>query len=105
MRSRRRRKLAGNAGVPFIGALLGRASAKCLRRARSAENSWKWLDSQDKRSGMQRGSAEIFLGLGLIILGILALKLTDHNYWWALIALGAVVGSHGGISVSQRARV
>lgn len=53
---------------------------------------------------MQRGSAEIFLGIGLIILGILALKLTDENYWWAVVALGAVVGSHGGISVSQRAR-
>jgi hypothetical protein len=53
---------------------------------------------------MQRGTAEIFLGLGLIILGILALKLTDQNYWWALIALGAVAGSHGAISISQRAR-
>ena len=54
---------------------------------------------------MQRGTAEVFLGLGLIILGILALKLTDQNYWWALIALGAIVGSKGGIAVSQRARV
>jgi hypothetical protein len=54
---------------------------------------------------MQRGTAEIFLGLGLIIIGFLALKLTDHNYWWASIALGAIVGSKGGISVSQRARV
>jgi hypothetical protein len=54
---------------------------------------------------MQRGSAEIFLGLGLIVLGILALKLTDQNFWWAAIALGAIVGSHGGISVSQRSRV
>jgi hypothetical protein len=53
---------------------------------------------------MQRGTAEIFLGLGLIILGILALKLTDQNYWWAVVALGAAVGSHGGISVAQRAR-
>jgi hypothetical protein len=53
---------------------------------------------------MQRGTAEIFLGLALILLGILALKLTDLNYWWGAIALGAVVGSKGGISVSQRAR-
>jgi hypothetical protein len=53
---------------------------------------------------MQRGTAEIFLGLGLIILGILALKLTDQNYWWAVVALGAAAGAHGGISVSQRAR-
>ncbi len=54
---------------------------------------------------MQRGSAEIFLGIGLIIVGILGLKLTDMNLFWALIALGAAVGSKGGISVSQRARV
>lgn len=54
---------------------------------------------------MQRGSAEIFLGLGLVIIGILALKLTDQNYWWAAIALGAAVGSHGAIGVSQRSRV
>jgi len=54
---------------------------------------------------MQRGTAEIFLGIGLILMGILALKLTDSNLWWAAIALGAAVGSHGGIAVSQRARV
>ena len=54
---------------------------------------------------MQRGSAEIFLALGLIIIGFLGLKLTDVNLFWACIALGAVLGCHGGISVSQRARV
>lgn len=54
---------------------------------------------------MQRGSAEIFLGIGLIIIGILALKLTDVNLWWLSIALGAAIGSKGGISISQRARV
>lgn len=53
---------------------------------------------------MQRGTAEIFLGIGLILLGILALKLTDLNYWWGAIALGAVVGSKGSISIAQRAR-
>ena len=57
------------------------------------------------RKSMQRGSAEIFLGIGLILLGIVALKLTDLNYWWAAIALGAAIGSKGGISVSQRARI
>ncbi|HVJ90300.1 MAG TPA: hypothetical protein VM580_10890 [Labilithrix sp.] len=54
---------------------------------------------------MQRGSAEIFLAIALIIVGVLALKLTDQNYWWAAIALGGIIGSKGGISVSQRARV
>ena len=54
---------------------------------------------------MQRGTAEMFLGIGLILVGIVGLKLTDYDYWWLSIALGAAVGSHGGISVSQRARV
>ena len=54
---------------------------------------------------MQRGTAEIFLGIALILLGVLALKLTDRDYWWAAIALGAVIGSKGGISISERARV
>jgi len=54
---------------------------------------------------MQRGSAEVFLGIGLIIIGFLGLKLTDMDLFWAAIALGAAIGCHGGISVSQRARV
>ncbi|MCA9587090.1 MAG: hypothetical protein KC657_17295 [Myxococcales bacterium] len=53
---------------------------------------------------MQRGTAMIFFGLALIIIGILALKITDINLCWALVAAGAVIGSRGGISVSQRAR-
>ena len=54
---------------------------------------------------MQRGSAEVFLGIGLVILGIFGLKMTDMNYWWAAVVLGGVVGSHGAIAVSERARV
>lgn len=54
---------------------------------------------------MQRGTAFIFLGLGMILVGILSLKLTDRSLFWGLIALGAAVGAHGGISVSQRARL
>ncbi len=53
---------------------------------------------------MQRGSVEVFLGLGIMIIGILALKLTDLNYFWAAIALGVLVAGHGAISVSERAR-
>jgi hypothetical protein len=54
---------------------------------------------------MQRGSALIFLGIGILLIGVLALKLTDLDYWWIAIALGAAVGSKGAISVSERARV
>ena len=53
---------------------------------------------------MQRGTALIFLALGTIVAGVLALKLTDMNVFWALIALGGALGCVGGISVSQRAR-
>ena len=53
---------------------------------------------------MQKGTAAIFLGLGLILVGVLALKMTDRALFWAVIALGAVIGCHGGIAVSQRAR-
>jgi sugar phosphate permease len=53
---------------------------------------------------MQRGTAEIFLALGLILIGIMGLKLTDMNMFWAFIALAGVIGCHGGISVSMRAR-
>ena len=53
---------------------------------------------------MQRGTALIVLGLGLIVMGILALKLTDRNLFWALIAAGAATASRGGISISQRTR-
>jgi len=43
-------------------------------------------------------------GTGLIVMGVLALKLTDRNLFWALIAIGGCVGSWGGIQVSERAR-
>jgi hypothetical protein len=43
-------------------------------------------------------------GLALLIAGVLALKLTDLNLYWAAIAAGAGIGAYGGISVSKRAR-
>jgi len=43
--------------------------------------------------------------IGLILIGIMGLKLTDMNLFWACIAVGAAVGCHGGVSISQRARV
>jgi hypothetical protein len=53
---------------------------------------------------MQRGTALMAFGVLLIIMGILALKLTDRNLFWGLIALGAGIGASGGVQVSQRAR-
>jgi len=53
---------------------------------------------------MQRGTAFLFLGIFTVLAGILSLKLTDMNVCWALIALGGIIGSAGGISISQRAR-
>jgi len=54
---------------------------------------------------MQRGTFFIFFGLTLVIIGIVGLKMTDINLFWLAIAGGAAMGSHGGISVSKRARV
>ncbi len=53
---------------------------------------------------MQRGTAMMAFGVALVIMGILALKLTDRNLFWGLIALGGVIGASGGVQVSQRAR-
>lgn len=53
---------------------------------------------------MQRGTALIVLGVLAILFGIVQLKLTGQDYWWAAITLGALLGSHGGISISQSAR-
>ncbi len=53
---------------------------------------------------MQRGTALIFLAIFTILTGVLALMLTDIKACWAIIALGAVIGSTGGISIAQRAR-
>lgn len=53
---------------------------------------------------MQRGSALIFLGIGLVFLGVISLKITGRDLFWAVAAGGAVVGCIGGISVSQKAR-
>ena len=73
-----------------------RPKTKCLSLVRLLSGS-SLLD-------MQRGTALLFLGIGTILAGILSLKLTDINACWAIIALGAVVGATGGISISQRAR-
>jgi len=53
---------------------------------------------------MQRGSAMIFLGLVLLFLGVVALKVTGRDLFWAVAAAGAVVGAAGGISISQKSR-
>ena len=53
---------------------------------------------------MQRGSLLLGFGVALVIAGVLALKLTDLNLYWAVIAAGAATGSFGGIKISQRAR-
>jgi TctA family transporter len=53
---------------------------------------------------MQRGSAEIFLAIGILVVGLLGLKMTDLDYFWAAIVVAMILGCHGAISVSERAR-
>jgi hypothetical protein len=50
---------------------------------------------------MHRGSVQVFLGLFLILGGFVMIKMTDQNMYWALIVLGAFVGSKGGIEISR----
>ncbi|MFO0662716.1 MAG: hypothetical protein U0174_02135 [Polyangiaceae bacterium] len=53
---------------------------------------------------MQRATPLIFAGIALIVAGCLGLKMTGLNYWWAAIALGAIVGCTGGIKISLNVR-
>jgi hypothetical protein len=53
------------------------------------------------RPPLQRGSMLVFVGLGMVIAGIIALKVTTQNYWWALLLGGIAVSARGGIAVSR----
>jgi hypothetical protein len=50
---------------------------------------------------MQKGSLFIFAALPLIVGGVVMLKVSGLSFWWASVALGAVLGTSGGIQVSQ----
>jgi hypothetical protein len=50
---------------------------------------------------MQKGSLFIFMGLPLILLGVVMLKVSGLDFWWLVVAIGAAVGTHGGIQLSQ----
>jgi len=49
---------------------------------------------------LQKGTIQLFIGLHLVLAAVILLLLTHEGYWWALLALGAVVGSAGGFKVS-----
>jgi hypothetical protein len=53
------------------------------------------------RPPLQKGSAQVFVGLGMVVAGILALKITAQNYWWALFLAGIAIAAKGGIDVSR----
>jgi hypothetical protein len=46
---------------------------------------------------IQKGSILIFGGLPLILAGVVLIKVTGLSIWWALIALGALMATAGGI--------
>ena len=50
---------------------------------------------------LQKGTPRLFIGLFLLLGGVLALLLTHEGYWWALVALGVAVGCSGGFLVSD----
>jgi hypothetical protein len=49
---------------------------------------------------LQKGTVQIFIGLHLLLAGVLLILLTHEDYWWALVALAAAVGCSGGFKVS-----
>jgi hypothetical protein len=53
------------------------------------------------RPPLQKGSAQVFLGLTMLVGGIVLLMVTHQNYWWAAFFLGVAVASKGGIEVSR----
>jgi hypothetical protein len=52
-------------------------------------------------SRMQKGSLFIFVGLPTILFGVIMLKVTGLDFWWLAVAIGAAVGTSGGIQLSQ----
>jgi hypothetical protein len=53
---------------------------------------------------LQKGTIQLFLGLHLLLAGVVLLLLTHEDYWWALLAFGAFVGCGGGFKVSAPER-
>jgi ABC-type transport system involved in multi-copper enzyme maturation permease subunit len=49
---------------------------------------------------VQKGSMLVFLALPLIVGGVVMLKLTGLTMWWALLVLGSILGTAGGIQLS-----
>jgi uncharacterized membrane protein HdeD (DUF308 family) len=53
---------------------------------------------------IQKGSMFVFAGLPMILAGVVMLKFTGLNIWWALVAAGAMVGVAGGIQIAQNVK-
>jgi hypothetical protein len=49
---------------------------------------------------LQKGTIQIFVGLHLLLAAVVLLLVTHQDYWWSLLALGAIVGCAGGFKVS-----
>jgi hypothetical protein len=50
---------------------------------------------------IQKGTFHIFAGLHVILAGVLLMKMTHMDLFWAVTALGAIVAGRGAIAVSQ----
>ena len=50
---------------------------------------------------LNQGTVRLFAGLLLLLAGVLALLLTHEDYFWALVALGVVVGCMGAFKISD----
>ncbi len=53
------------------------------------------------KPALQKGTVQIFIGLLLLLLGVIGALITHVDYFWAAIALGAAVGCMGAFKVSD----
>ncbi len=53
------------------------------------------------KPALQKGTVQLFIGLHVLLAGILGLLLTHEDLAWAVVALGAAIGCAGGFKLSD----
>ncbi len=53
------------------------------------------------KPALQKGTVQLFIGLHLLLAGVIGLLLTHEDFLWALVALGAAVACIGSFKLSD----